>query len=74
MTPARPYSSMTPDRLPKPWRVVEKEECFIIESAEGYPIAYLYFADRPDPASTTKRLTKPQAKAVAAAFVKVGAL
>ena len=36
-----------PRSFPRPWRVVEREQCFIIEDANAQPLAYVYFEGEP---------------------------
>jgi len=62
-----------PERFPKPWKARELQESFVIEDASNFPLAYVYFADRPqDPMTPNPRMTREQARKIAKAFAKVG--
>jgi hypothetical protein len=47
-----------PRRLPAPWRVVEHSESFVVEDANGRPLAYVYFEDEPVRRGLMNRLFK----------------
>jgi hypothetical protein len=54
-------------RFPTPWRVRELCEAFVVEDANGTPIAYTYFdTNRMPSASTSDKLTQDEARQVAA--------
>ena len=60
-----------PRRLPPPWRVVERGECFIVEDANGQQLAFVYFEDEPGRRNLTKRLTSDEAWRVASNIAKL---
>ena len=61
-----------PRRLPAPWRVVEHSESFVVEDANGRPLAYVYFEDgEPLPRSLMNRLTSDEAWRVASNIAKL---
>jgi hypothetical protein len=55
-------------RFPGPWRVVELQESFRVEDASGFGLAYTYFTDDPERRSTTKRMSREDARKMAQAF------
>ena len=58
-------------RLPAPWRVVEHSESYVIEDANGQPLAYVYFEDDPDRRKIMNRLTSDEAWRVASNIAKL---
>ena len=60
-----------PRRLPAPWRVVEHSENFVVEDANGRPLAYVYFEDEPVRRSLMNRLTSDEAWRVASDTAKL---
>ena len=63
---------MTARRFTPPWKVVEGPECFIVESANGYQVAFVYFTestvtgvDRPG------RHSKDEARRIAAGIARL---
>jgi len=60
--------------LPRPWIIVEHDESFEIQAANGVCVAYLYF-DEGDPVrqAVRKRMDRASALAVAKAVAKIGA-
>jgi hypothetical protein len=52
-------------RFPAPWIVVELQECFQIEDANGFALSYVYFAADPQRRSETGRMSKNEARRIA---------
>lgn len=52
-------------RFPAPWTVIELQECFQIEDAKGFALAYVYFAEDPQRQSETGRMSKNEARRIA---------
>ena len=56
----------TPDRrFPRPWRVRESGESFIVEDANGFPVAFIYFEDEKSRADVSHRMNRYQAERIA---------
>lgn len=54
-------------RFPAPWRVVEvSDEGLAVEDANGFQLTYLYFEDDPGRRFQTGRLTRDEARRIAA--------
>lgn len=55
-------------RFPPPWRVEEHPggESFIIRNAKGQALAYVYFEDEASRQMSMKRLTRDEARRIAA--------
>ena len=59
MTPSTP-------RFTSPWTAVEHDESFIIQDATGQALAYVYFEDEPQRRMSMKRLSRDEARRIAA--------
>ena len=60
-----------PRRFPPPWSIVENPESFAIVDATGQALAYVYFEDEAGPRMTMSRLTKDEARRIAANIAKL---
>jgi hypothetical protein len=58
-------------RFPPPWQVEETTEAFCIYDANGQSLAYVYFEDDPGRRMATKRLTRDEARRIAANIAKL---
>jgi hypothetical protein len=54
-----------------PWRAVELDESFVIYDATGHPLAYVNFEDEPGRRSSTRRLTRDDARRLALGIAKL---
>lgn len=61
-------------RFPPPWRVEERDESFIVRDASGQALAYLYFEDEPQRQMSMKRLSRDEARRIAANIAKLPTL
>ena len=60
-----------PRRFPAPWRVIEHSESFVVEDANGRPLAYVYFEDEPVRHGLMNRLTSNEARRVVSNIAKL---
>ncbi len=60
-----------PRRFPLPWRVEEVTESFCIRDDNGQALAYVYFEDESQRRMSMKRLTKDEARRIAANIAKL---
>jgi hypothetical protein len=59
-------------RFPPPWTVEENRESFVIHDAIGQPLACVYFEDEPQRQMSMKRLSRDEARRIAANIAKLG--
>jgi hypothetical protein len=57
-------------RFPPPWTVDELSEYFIVRDANFQALGYFYFDDDPHRRAVNKRMTKDEARHMAANFAK----
>ena len=62
---------MTARRFPPPWRVEEITESFKVVDAISHALAHVYFEDEAGRRMTMKRLTKDEARRIAANIAKL---
>lgn len=62
---------MTTRKLSAPWTVLEHEESFEVRSANGLELAFIYFEDSPTRRDLQKRLTRDEARRVAANIARM---
>jgi hypothetical protein len=60
-----------PRRFPPPWTIEEHEESFVVRDATGQPLGYFYFEDDPSRRSNMNRLSRDDARRMAANFTKL---
>ena len=58
-------------RLPRPWVVEEVDECFVVKTASGLTISHHYFEDEDSRRGVMNRLTRDEARRVAANVAKL---
>jgi len=60
-----------PARFPPPWSIEERQESFIVKDANGQALTYLYFEDEPQRQMSMKRLSRDEARRIAANIAKL---
>ncbi len=65
------FRSDMPDRFPLPWSIKPHEESWEVRDATDFPIAYVYFAGRSVVGTNPDRLTREQARRIAANIARL---
>jgi K+/H+ antiporter YhaU regulatory subunit KhtT len=58
-------------RFPPPWTVENHVESYVVRDANGQALAFVYFEDEPQRRMSTKRLTRDEARRIAANIAKL---
>jgi K+/H+ antiporter YhaU regulatory subunit KhtT len=58
-------------RFPPPWSINEQTESFIVKDATGQALAYVYFEDEPQRQMSMKRMSRDEARRIAANIAKL---
>lgn len=58
-------------RLKIPWTIVDTGSAFRIDTADGLPMVWIYYDDNPSVGTGQERLTKDEARRVAANIIKL---
>lgn len=72
---SRYVPGMSTRRFPPPWKATELAECFVVQDANGFRMAYVYFdSNRMQSASVSDKLTRDEARRIASAIAKLPSL
>jgi hypothetical protein len=64
--------AVAPRRFPPPWTLEEHNDaCFIIRDKNGQALGYFYFEDEPQRQMSMNRLSRDEARRMAANFAKL---
>jgi hypothetical protein len=66
--------TLTDRRFPPRWFVEELMEAFVVRDANGQDLGYFYFEDKPQRQRSMKRLSKDEARRIAANVAKLAEL
>jgi hypothetical protein len=58
----------------RPWKVIEHDESYEVQDAVGLPLASVYFENETIHQSSTRRLSKDEARRVAAQIARLPTL
>jgi hypothetical protein len=61
-------------RFVRPWKVIELGESYEVQDAVGLPLASVYFENETTRQSSTRRLSKDEARRVAAQIARLPTL
>jgi hypothetical protein len=61
-------------RFMRPWKVIEHEESYEVQDAVGLPLASVHFENETIRQSSTRRLSKDEARRVAAQIARLPTL
>jgi hypothetical protein len=61
-------------RFPPPWSIEQRPESFIVKDSTGQSLAYVYFEDEPQRQMSMKRLSRDEARRIAANIAKLPCL
>ena len=60
-----------PARFPPPWSVQTGSEAFVVRDGAGFPVAYVYFTERPLTGTQSDRPTRDRARQIAVNIAKL---
>ena len=61
-------------RFMRPWKVIEQDESYEVQDAVGLPLASVHFENETRPSPTRRRLSKDEARRVAAQIARLPTL